>query len=116
MAFGFNDDKSRVEVPTKTEYDLTKLKVEERTFNINVPAGQTRHYVMQNIPASRVAIIPVFWGVQNPNTHVGSYSALVQIYLEYGLNPDTAAIPIVNSSSENLDVFVRVYIFYKPED
>lgn len=116
MAFGFNDDKSRVEVPTKTEYDLTKLKVEERTFNMNVPAGQTRYYALQNIPASRVAIIPVLWGVENPNTHVGSYSALVQVYMAYGLDPTFATIPVINSSSENLDVFCRVYIFYKPED
>lgn len=126
MAFGFNEDKSRVEVPTKADYDLTKLAISVNNVHSLCAAGKIIS-VPIDVPVSDSKVIPVMKYITimdsgyDPNRK--TYSGLVQIYVdEYtrtpsqggGVDPLKRLITICNGTSNKIEVNITVYIIYKP--
>lgn len=116
MAYGFNDDKSKVEVPTKSEFDeLPLLKMQRKLITVpNVRGNQWTSYTVEGIQANAKAVIPVLVEGYDPNNQSTIWANGLSVYVkEPNVSQQTdRTIIIASTRSSAVTVKIRLYILY----
>ncbi|MCR4663786.1 MAG: hypothetical protein K5660_00285 [Paludibacteraceae bacterium] len=118
MAYGFNDDKSKVEVPTKSEFDELSsgtLKMQRKLITVpNVRGNQWTSYTVEGIPSGAKAVIPVLVEGYDPNNQSTIWANGLSVYVEepYVSQQTDRTIIIASTRSSAVTVKIRLYILY----
>ena len=118
MAYGFNDDKSKVEVPTKAAFDALadgSLKIQRKLITVpNVRGNQWTSYTVTGIQANAKAVIPVLVEGYDPNNQSTIWANGLSVYVkEPNVSQQTErTIIIASTRSSAVTVKIRLYILY----
>lgn len=116
MPYGFNDDKSKVSVPTLAQFQALqnstlKVKVITEEWH-NLKANGWTATTIDGIPATSVATIPyLVYAASNDNPSTIWVSG-ISIYLKDTSTPTAKTLVMSNARSERVNITFKVVCFY----
>lgn len=113
MAYGFNEDKTKVNVVTEEEFESSGLvKVMHKTVSLRTNANAWTAVTLSNLPETTDAVIPVFTKGASPTNPSTIWASGITAYIQK--NSATQRTLIVSSTrSDRIDVTVDLIVLYR---
>lgn len=113
MAYGFNEDKTKVNVVTEEEFEGAGLvKVMHRTVSLRTTANAWTSVTLGGFPETTDAVIPVFTKGNSPTNPSTIWASGITAYIQK--NSATQRTLIVSSTrSDRIDVTVDLIVLYR---
>lgn len=109
MAYGFNDDKTTVTVPTMSQFaqlNSAGFRIYKKTITVRTAANNWKATAVTGFPATTQVVIPVLKSGVSPTNPSTIWANGISVYVKDGNTPSEKVIVVASTRSDQIDVTI----------